>query len=76
MRQPDILEQIYRAAVIDGLSLNEIRAAHGGQRVYIPAQPTRDRQRIAAELRTHPMAEVCKRHGISRVTAWRLRKLG
>lgn len=73
----DILEQIYLAAVVEGASLNELRGRFGGKDVYL-RQTDRDNQRlrIIADLKCSSPDVVAKRHGISRATAYRFRKLG
>lgn len=86
MRDPDILETIYRAAVIDGVSLNELRNQFGGRKVYLRAthspdlaQARAERERraaIIADAHRMPVRQVAARHGVSKSTAARLRKLG
>jgi hypothetical protein len=83
MRQTDILESIYRAAVVEGVSLNELRQRFGGQDAYLrqtaPAESEhrqQQRARILEDLKRLPVRAVAARHGVSKSTAARLRKLG
>lgn len=43
----------------------------GGERVYVPA-PRYDQAAVVRDLVYFPHAEVCRRHGISRSTLWRI----
>jgi hypothetical protein len=77
MRDPDILETVYRAALA-GRPLADIRREVGGQRVYIPARPRREHLQPAERLRAASLspAEAAARYGISERHAYRLRRLG
>ena len=82
----DILESIYRAAVVKGVSLNELRQEFGGRRVWLRATPSPDlaqsraererRAAILADVHRMPVRLVAEIHGVSKSTAARLRKLG
>lgn len=83
MRQTDILESIYHAAAVEGVSLNELRQRFGGQDAYLrQTAPTesehrqQQRARILEDLKRLPVRAVAARHGVSKSTAARLRKLG